>query len=139
MLPMRPSTHAGGMTRGYSHGVSAPPHHLFFLLIIAVLFMMFSWYMRYESTYESVMDQLKLFLMASPVIILLAVHWLSAAEKPSFPFAHAEPNTIHRAGSSPWGVGLLLVFLMFVISYQSELQDRTWFPVWRSGRSSRRY
>ncbi|XP_059071691.1 uncharacterized protein LOC131868963 [Cryptomeria japonica] len=115
-----------------SSSSAAPAHHVLFLVGIIVLFVMFSWYMSYEAAYESVMDQLSLVVMASPVVILLAVHWLSAKEK-HHPFSSvmpcAERHTIHKAGGSPWGVGFLLLFLMFMISYQSHLQDRTWFPI----------
>jgi hypothetical protein len=40
-----------------------------------------------------------------------------------------ERDSLHRAGGSPWGVALLLVFLLFMISYQSSFHER-WFPLY---------
>lgn len=108
----------------------APPLHLCFFLLILFLFMGFSWYINYESVFESVVDQFKLVVMASPLVLLLVVHWLSSEEKTKVPFLVPLPEkeAFHRAGSSPWGVGFLLVFLMFMISYQSSFHER-WFPL----------
>ncbi|KAF3965763.1 hypothetical protein CMV_010073 [Castanea mollissima] len=39
-----------------------------------------------------------------------------------------ERDSLHRAGGSPWGVALVLVFLLFMISHQSSFHER-WFPL----------
>ncbi|KAF7824468.1 Small heat shock protein HSP [Senna tora] len=39
-----------------------------------------------------------------------------------------ERESFHRAGGTAWGVGLLLVALLFMISYRSSFQER-WFPL----------
>ncbi|XP_077234621.1 uncharacterized protein LOC143876812 [Tasmannia lanceolata] len=108
----------------------APPLQLCFFLLILVLFMGLSWYLRYESAFEGAMDQFKLTIMLLPLVLLLAVHWLSSDERKRFPFVIPLPerDSFHRAGSSAWGVGLILVFLLFMISYQSSLHER-WFPL----------
>ncbi|TXG73114.1 hypothetical protein EZV62_001693 [Acer yangbiense] len=102
------------------------PLHLFFFIIILFFILGFSWYINYESKFEDFINQLKLFLMITPVILLLLVHCLSGG----FPFfvPFPERDSLHRAGGSPWGVGALLVFLIFMISYQSSLHER-WFPL----------
>ncbi|EYU40577.1 hypothetical protein MIMGU_mgv1a021089mg [Erythranthe guttata] len=48
----------------------------------------------------------------------------------SFPFAMSLPekDSLHRVGGSPFGVALLLVFLMFMIYHHSSLQERL-FPL----------
>lgn len=103
--------------------------HVLFILVIVALFLMFSWYMTYESALEGFMDHFNMVLILCPVMLLLIVHWLSVVEKPALPFPRSEPNAIHRAGGSPWGVGLLVVLLMVMISYQSSFHDQ-WFPLW---------
>ncbi|KAK0603125.1 hypothetical protein LWI29_001651 [Acer saccharum] len=102
------------------------PLHLFFFIIILFFILGFSWYINYESKFEDFINQLKLFLMITPIILLLLVHCLSGG----FPFfvPFPERDSLHRAGGSPWGVGALLVFLIFMISYQSSLHER-WFPL----------
>jgi hypothetical protein len=39
-----------------------------------------------------------------------------------------ERDSIHRAGGSPWGVGLLLLLLLVMVSYQSNFREK-WFPL----------
>eukprot|EP01018_Ginkgo_biloba_P005077 Gb_27800 [translate_table: standard] len=58
MVPMR-SRH--GMMEVTS--LSPPPHHLVCLLLIVMVFLMFSWYMAYDSVMESIMDQLSIAVM----------------------------------------------------------------------------
>ncbi|KAM6554883.1 hypothetical protein CsatB_015645 [Cannabis sativa] len=96
---------------------------------ILILFFMlgFSWYINYENKFEDLIFQVKLFLMIVPLLLLLAVHCLSSGGIP-FLIPFPEQDSLHRAGGSPWGVAVLLVFLFFMISYQSSLHER-WFPL----------
>lgn len=116
--------------RPFYYHFEAPPLHLCFFLFILFLFMGFSWYINYESVLEDIVDQFKLVVMVSPLVLLLVVHWLSSEERTRVPFLVPLPEreSLHRAGSSPWGVGFLLVFLLFMISYQSSFHER-WFPL----------
>lgn len=104
------------------------PVHLCFFLIILFMFVGFTWYINYESIFEGLFDQIKLLLMVSPLILLMVVHLLSSLERSLFFLPFPEQDAIHRAGSTPWGVGLLLVLLLFMISYQSDFRER-WFPL----------
>ncbi|XP_030447215.1 uncharacterized protein LOC115670155 [Syzygium oleosum] len=115
----------------YADYLSLPPLHLCFFVAILFLVLGFSWYINYESVVEDVMSQVKLFLMLCPVVLLLLVHFLSNEEDwnrvPYF-LAMPERDSLHRAGGSPWGIAAVLVFLIFMVSYQSSLQER-WFPL----------
>uniref|UniRef100_A0A2P2PBP4 Transmembrane protein n=1 Tax=Rhizophora mucronata TaxID=61149 RepID=A0A2P2PBP4_RHIMU len=102
------------------------PLHLCLFMIILFLVLGFSWYTNYESVLEDLMNQVKLVLMLSPLLLLLVVHCLSSGFPLPVPFP--EQDSLHRAGGSPWGVALLLVFLFFMISYQSSFHER-WFPL----------
>ncbi|XP_042480486.1 uncharacterized protein LOC122061322 [Macadamia integrifolia] len=105
--------------------------HLCFFFVILLLFLGFSWYINYESMFEDLMIQFKLMLMLCPLLLLLVVHWLSSEDRRRVPFVISLPgerDSVHRAGGTPWGVGALLVFLLFMISYQSSFQER-WFPL----------
>lgn len=106
------------------------PLPLCFLLGVVFLMLGFTWYINYESKFEDLMFQLKLILMATPIILLLVVHWLSSEDRGWVPFfiRLPEKDSLHRAGGSPWGVAALLVFLLFMISYQSKLHEK-WFPL----------
>ncbi|XP_010917246.2 uncharacterized protein [Elaeis guineensis] len=117
----------------HSSSYSQPPPlplHLCFFLLTLFLFIGLSFYMSYESVFESLFDQIKLFLMVSPLVLLLVVHWLSGVDRRRVPFFIPLPEreSFHRAGGSPWGIALVLVLLMFMISYQSYFHER-WFPL----------
>ncbi|KAJ6791384.1 uncharacterized protein M6B38_244555 [Iris pallida] len=120
----------------HHHSGTPPlPLHLCFFLLTLFLFVGVSWYLSYESALERAVDQLRVLLVLSPLALLLAVHWLSSGGgsgggRRSVPFAVSLPerDSFHRAGGSPWGVGLVLVLLLFMVSYQSSFQER-WFPL----------
>ncbi|KAJ4978831.1 hypothetical protein NE237_009611 [Protea cynaroides] len=122
---------AGGYYYSSSYSQWPPvPLHLCFFLVILFLFMGLSWYINYESMFEDFMNQLKLMLMVCPLLLLLAVHWLSSEDRRRAPFLipFLDKDSLHRAGGTPWGVGALLIFLFFMISYQSSFHER-WFPL----------
>ncbi|PKA61557.1 hypothetical protein AXF42_Ash018845 [Apostasia shenzhenica] len=107
--------------------------HLCFFLLTLLLFICFSWHTNYGTAIESIVDQIRLLVIASPLVLLLVVHWLSsgADARRRVPFALAlpeEPAALHRAGGSPWGVGLLLLLLLLMVSYHSSFHVR-FFPV----------
>ncbi|KAI3856484.1 hypothetical protein MKW92_036619 [Papaver armeniacum] len=113
------------------HQSPSLPIHLCFFFGILLLFLSFSWYINYESMFEDMMDQFKLILIISPLLLLLVVHWLSSDDRRRVPLIFTLPDSkdsLHRAGGTPWGVGFVLVFLMFMVSYQSSFHER-WFPL----------
>lgn len=121
------------MSRAYSsssHSQPPLPVHLCFFLVILFMFISFSWYMNYESIFEGFFDQIKLALILSPLLLLLVVHLLSNFDTIRSPFfvPLPEKDSLHRAGGTPWGVGFLLVLLLFLLSYQSDFRER-WFPL----------
>ncbi|KAG5580734.1 hypothetical protein H5410_051361 [Solanum commersonii] len=102
---------------------SQPPSihiHLCFFFLVLLTFVSITWYINYESIFEGIMDQMKLFLMLSPLLLLLVLHLDKSLFFNSFPDQES-------FGDTPWGVGLLLVLLLFMISYQSDFRER-WFP-----------
>ncbi|XP_010557045.1 PREDICTED: uncharacterized protein LOC104826176 [Tarenaya hassleriana] len=105
------------------------PLHLCVFIFILLVLVLISWYASYEPIVEGFMEQVKLALMASPLLLLLAVHFLSkddAFRRGLVPLNERE--SLYRAGGTPWGVAFLLVFLFFMLSYQSQFQER-WFPL----------
>uniref|UniRef100_A0ACD5Y193 Uncharacterized protein n=1 Tax=Avena sativa TaxID=4498 RepID=A0ACD5Y193_AVESA len=123
---------------GHLQAPELPLHLCFFLLVLSV-FLGFSWYMSYESVAETFADQGRLLLMVSPLALLLAVRLLSGGDNGDghgqgrrvdqlTSMSLPERDSIHRAGGSPWGVGLLLVLLLVMVSYQSNFRNR-WFAI----------
>ncbi|KAI3444923.1 hypothetical protein Pfo_001588 [Paulownia fortunei] len=111
-----------------SYNPSPLPLHLCFFLLILFMFVGITWYINYESIFEGLFNQIKLIIMVSPLLLLLAVHLLSTLERSLFFIPLPEQDSFHKAGGTPWGVGLLLVLLFFMISYQSDFRER-WFPL----------
>ncbi|KAL2317050.1 hypothetical protein Fmac_030926 [Flemingia macrophylla] len=104
------------------------PVQLVLFVLILVLVLGFSWYINYESVLEDLVVQVKILLALVPLVLLLVVHCLSAPAG-SFPIPLPEEReSLHRAGGSPWGLALLLLFLFFMITYQSSFHQR-WFPL----------
>lgn len=129
------------MGNSYSGGGSASasevPLHLCFFLLVLLLFLGVSWYTSYESAAESFASQARIVLMASPFALLLAVRLLSSVSGSEgvgrsvgdlLAVPMPERDSIHRAGGSPWGVGLLLLLLLVMVSYQSNFREK-WFPL----------
>ncbi|PIN10958.1 hypothetical protein CDL12_16448 [Handroanthus impetiginosus] len=104
--------------------------HFSFFLAIVFIFLIFNWYINYESTFEDFMDNFKICLMVFPVVLLLFVHWLSSDDRERVPFdlSLPEKDSFHRVGGSPVGVAILLMFLIFMIPHHSSLQEK-WFPL----------
>ncbi|KAI4346287.1 hypothetical protein L6164_013352 [Bauhinia variegata] len=102
------------------------PAHLCFFTMVLLFVLALSWYINYENAFEDMMIQVKIFLMLTPLFLLLLVHCLSREEPFLLPLPERE--SLHRAGGSPWGMALLLVFLLFLISHQSSFHER-WFPL----------
>ncbi|KAJ6715845.1 EXPRESSED PROTEIN-RELATED-RELATED [Salix koriyanagi] len=118
-----------------SHSSRPPlPVHLCFFLLILLMFIGLSWYINYEPVLESMFDQAKLFLLVSPLLLLLLLHLFSyddyryGRRLSYYNIPSPEKDSLHRAGETPWGAGFLLVFLLFLISYHSYFRER-WFPL----------
>ncbi|KAM5582348.1 hypothetical protein ABKV19_002661 [Rosa sericea] len=115
----------------YSYWDYFPPLQLCFFISILFFILSFTWYINYESMFEDMMFQVKLFFLIIPLILLLVIHFLSGGI--SFLLPYPEQDSLHRVGAggspTPWGVGFLLVFLLFMISYQSSVHER-WFPLY---------
>ncbi|KAK4837291.1 hypothetical protein QYF36_004260 [Acer negundo] len=88
-----------------------------------------SGFINYEPILESLFDQFKLYLIVCPLLLLLLVHWFSNNERGWLSYLFPLSAETDRAGTgrgTPWGVGFVLVLLLFFISYQSNFQER-WF------------
>ncbi|RZB67553.1 hypothetical protein D0Y65_037757 [Glycine soja] len=106
------------------------PLHLVFFVFILFFVLAFSWYINYESLFEDLLVQVKIFLALVPLLLLLLVHCLSSGA--SFPIPLPEEReSLHRAGGSPWGVALLLLFVLFMMAYQSSFHQRCFSSIHR--------
>ncbi|MCL7041546.1 hypothetical protein MKW94_029128 [Papaver nudicaule] len=108
---------------------------LWLVVLVLLSFLGFTLYINYESMVEGFMDQFKFGMMILPLVLLVFLYY-SLSNKgggswvPSTLLPMPAKDSIHRAGGSPWGLGALLVFLIIMVSYQSDLHD-SWFPLLR--------
>ncbi|CAF1914185.1 uncharacterized protein LOC106351007 [Brassica napus] len=109
----------------YLDNLSLPDPHVCFVFMVVFFVLSLTWYLNYESVLEDTMNQLKLVFMLSPLFLLLLVHIFSGGL--SFYVPWPEQDSIHRAGSSPWGVAAVLVIILLMVSYQSDIHEM-WFP-----------
>ncbi|GMH11526.1 hypothetical protein Nepgr_013367 [Nepenthes gracilis] len=78
-------------------------------------------YIIYAAVMATAAELLQPLLMISPLLIVIAVHWLStmpSSSTLSLLFPGTIPTDIHRAGGSPWGVALVLLIVFVLISFQ---------------------
>ncbi|ESQ42003.1 hypothetical protein EUTSA_v10015028mg [Eutrema salsugineum] len=109
----------------YLDYLSFPNPHLCFFFIVVFFVLSLTWYLNYESILEDTISHLKLVFMFSPLFLLLLLHFFSGGL--SFDVPWPGQDSIHSAGSSPWGVAALLVVILLMVWYQSDFQER-WFP-----------
>ncbi|KAL6316555.1 hypothetical protein AAG906_018258 [Vitis piasezkii] len=112
--------------------VSPPPMPLLGIFIIVFLLLSLSSYLDYKVQVHRTVISLRLFLFLLPVILFLLARTISVHGKFVIRLPKLGHNSIHRAGSSPWGVAALVVLLLILVSYQSSLQSRWFRPLWTS-------
>uniref|UniRef100_A0A0D9WN29 Uncharacterized protein n=1 Tax=Leersia perrieri TaxID=77586 RepID=A0A0D9WN29_9ORYZ len=122
-----------------------PSAHVFLLLATLVLVATWTLYARCEEAVESLIDQLRVFLILSPLLLIVGVQlWAAASDRGGgggimYLLARLMGDgggdnyyyygRWHGGGaSSPWGVALVLVLVLFLVSYQSSFQN-WWFPL----------
>ncbi|KAK9136875.1 hypothetical protein Sjap_007469 [Stephania japonica] len=60
-------------------------------------------------------------LLLLPLLLLIAIHFLSSDRLPASLFSTAEPHSIHRLSGSPLGVALFLLLLLFLLYHRQRL------------------
>lgn len=110
----------------YNHETSIPSNFWtrdqWFIAITAMVLSLIMGYLVYDAVMSTAVEMLQSLLMISPLILVIVVHWLSAPNRFSIPVPGSEPNAIHQAGGSPWGITLILALLFFLISHQPSLR-----------------
>ncbi|CAN6233247.1 unnamed protein product [Urochloa humidicola] len=128
----------------------ASSFHLAMFLATAALLGSASFYSRYESAVDTLVDQVRIAVVLSPLLLLLAVQYWAATsgsrtrgggvsslllgDRPSWHGGGWGNQQQQRDGaSSPWGVALALALVLLLVSYQSCFRD-LWSPIVRRRR-----
>lgn len=111
------------------------PYPVLLILAVVSVFLGFQWYVSYEDVVEATEESMGWVLMAAPLLLLLAVRWMSDREYPgglifgSTPFDRRRREYYLSAageGASPWGVLAVIVLLLVLVQFQSSFLD-SWF------------
>ena len=124
---------ASSVLDGFS--LNPVPYPVLLILSLILLFLGISWYLSYEEVVEAAEEQLGWMLLATPVVLILVVRWLSSVYTSEWFFFNSSPwerrrRTHHfpSEGSSPWGVAALILLVLVLLHYHSTFLD-AWF-VW---------
>ncbi|KQK01661.1 uncharacterized protein LOC100846316 [Brachypodium distachyon] len=145
-----PSSYGNGYPRHpAASSSSSSSFYLCLFLATASLLGAASLYSRCESAMEGLLDQLRVALVLSPLLLLLAAqYWpyrrpspssaslLVAAPPPMVAVEEEQPWSYEQqqrrrgqdGGGAPWGVALALALVLMLVSYQPCFQD-LWFPL----------
>uniref|UniRef100_A0A2P2QLY8 Uncharacterized protein n=1 Tax=Rhizophora mucronata TaxID=61149 RepID=A0A2P2QLY8_RHIMU len=111
--------------------ISLPPFPLLAIFLIIFLLLSVSSYVKYKSQMQYTLVKLKLFLFFLPVILIFVARLVSKCQSFFFPRTKAEYGSGNRTWDLPWGVALLVLVLLVMISYRSTFQSM-WSPiVWK--------
>ncbi|CAN6554663.1 unnamed protein product [Malus baccata var. baccata] len=116
--------------------ISAPPPHLLTIFAIVIALLWLSQYTDYKSQMQHTALNFQIFLISLPILLVFLVASYSSISSSgwfNFRVRRREHESVHRVGggsSSPWGVAVLLVLLLVLVSYQSSFHSK-----WFGGRS----
>ncbi|PON93892.1 Transmembrane protein [Trema orientale] len=123
-----------GWTERTLASLSAPPLPLVAIVGIVVVLLSISSYANYKSQVQQTMIGFKLFLLFLPLLLIFLANSVTKYGSVYIisPRTKREPATASQGGGSPWGVALLLILLVVLISYKSYFHSKWWSPVWGS-------
>ncbi|CAA0807673.1 Unknown protein [Striga hermonthica] len=111
------------------------PYPVLLLLAVISILLGLQWYVSYESAVEAAEEGMGWLLMVAPLVLLIAVRWLSASDPPCW-WLYAPWDRRRReyylgavagdGGGSPWVVAALIVLLLVFVQFQSAFLEG-WF------------
>ncbi|KAI3780912.1 hypothetical protein L2E82_10905 [Cichorium intybus] len=111
------------------------PYPVLLILALIFFFLGFQWYSSYEEAIEATEESFNWILLITPLLLLLAVKWLSNVENPEKFFGFGlspwerrrrQVYQLPSEGSSPWGVAALIVMVLVLMQFHSTVLE-SWF------------
>ncbi|KAK9927184.1 hypothetical protein M0R45_024382 [Rubus argutus] len=114
--------------------ISAPPLHLLTIFAIVILLLWLSQYTEYKSQMQRTAINFQIVLMLLPIILIFLVASCSSISSRgwfNFRLRRPQQDSVHReprasGGGSPWGVAIIVVLVLVLLSYQSSFHSK-WF------------
>ncbi|XVF63686.1 hypothetical protein PTKIN_Ptkin09bG0106800 [Pterospermum kingtungense] len=97
---------------------AAPPLPALSIFGIICLLLYVS-YTNNKKEIQHTVVNLKLFLLFLPLVFILAAQFVSKWERLVVPYPRTKREMEYRSWDLPWGVVLLVLLLLVVVSYQS--------------------
>lgn len=122
-----------GWTGQTMASLSLPPLPLLAVFAIVIFLLSLSQSSNYKEKLDNAATNFQLFLFLVPIVLILLM-------RPSFTggwfnFWTPKPrqeSLIHRSGGFPWGIAILVVVLLVLVSYQSSFHSKWFAPLRRS-------
>ncbi|KMT00274.1 hypothetical protein BVRB_1g016300 [Beta vulgaris subsp. vulgaris] len=112
------------------------PLPLLALFGIVVFYLYLSTYFPYRESLHRAFFQLKLIFLVLPALLFFIMRTNYKPDSSSrwyvIRLPKPEHDSFHRAGGSPWGVALVVVLLLVMISYHSTVGSHWFRPLWYS-------
>ncbi|CAA2965264.1 uncharacterized protein LOC111411212 [Olea europaea subsp. europaea] len=120
-----------GWTTQTLGSISAPPLPLLVIFTIVMFFLSLSQYKSYKERMYSAAISFDLFLYLVPVFLIFFMR--SSLSSSISNFWSSQPRNVRHnwargMAGFPWGVALLVVVLLVLVSYQSSFHSQ-WFPL----------
>ncbi|KAG4193657.1 hypothetical protein ERO13_A06G004000v2 [Gossypium hirsutum] len=121
-----------GWTEQAITSISAPPLPLLSIFGIICVLLMVSSYINLKREVHHTVFNLKMFLLFLPVMLIFAAQFLSKCERLVVPYVRTKRDLVRRTWDLPWGMIMVVVVLLVMLSYQSYFHSM-WSPnIWRS-------
>jgi len=112
--------------------ISAPPLPLLAIFAIVIFLLSISQYTNYKAQLQYSMINFQLFLLLLPILLIfLVLSGLTSGRFTLWPLRPDRDTAARRTGGSPWGVAILLVVLLLLVSYQSSFHSKWFGPLSR--------
>lgn len=123
-----------GWTGQALSSISTPPLPLLIIFVIVILLLSISQYKDYKAQWRYTMLSFKLLLFLLPVLLIFFMHSFSNNDwfAVRLPRLDHGRGLIHGAGGVPWGVAILVVVLLVLVSYQSTFHSKWFRPLWET-------
>ncbi|KAE9447346.1 hypothetical protein RHGRI_032879 [Rhododendron griersonianum] len=106
--------------------VSTPPLPLLAVFAIVIFLLSLSQYTNYKAQMQHTMVNFHLFLVMLPVLLIFVVLPALFSLRFGLRALRPEHGPAQQSGGSPWGVAILVVVLLLLVSYQSSFHSK-WF------------
>ncbi|GAB4852524.1 hypothetical protein Ancab_016739 [Ancistrocladus abbreviatus] len=119
-----------GWTERTITSISPPPMPLIALFAIVVFYIYLSSYFAYKAEVERTVVSLRIILFLLPVLLIFIMRSCRTSDgRLVVQIPRPEHDSIHRVGSSPWGVLVVLVVILALLSFQPSFRAKWFRPI----------